>query len=573
MSEGSAPWGVCRHAFRFLPFAIGAAVISLVATWPGLTGSWVFDDRAMVGNPLYDDAGDIPRVFVQDSSDYLEAKGGGDTSGARTYRPVTMLTLVATHAVSPSPGPHHVVGWLLHLVTAVLLLVAIRRLDGRSRAESDERGRANTRLWASAVVALLFVLHPTAVEAYVWINGRSDLVAGLLLMAWAVWLLGPRRGRWSDVAPGRVYAAALVAGFAVPAAKETALLPLFALSVAVHLLPGRHAKLGGREWLALGLGAGIYLGVFLRNTLGAVVSFGAEVPIYADPQVWAFAAKLPLIALSALLSCRAGAMQSLSWLAFRPLSTTEWLLGGIALVGLLVFCARSSWSRRALILGAFAGLLPTLVLARVTWLGFDRYLYVATAMLLLAIAGPITDVAQRRPRLMGLLAILLVATCALQSRVASEPYQHHIAWLDAGLKDRPLDPARFAYVAEEYFRSGFREEAARIFDRRPTALASLAGEEKIATVALLLGRPRQYREMVGALSTRFPTSRRAKVHLLHACLLEADIDGALGVAAALDGTAACDETRDRLSGWARAAQGRDPRAAMVEQRASELSCP
>ena len=80
------------------------------------------------------------------------------------YRPLVMLSF----AISKEPMLQHGLNVALHAVNAVLVFQCARALMP-SDAVSSSVGR-----WVPACAALLFVVHPLAVEAVAWVSGRFD---------------------------------------------------------------------------------------------------------------------------------------------------------------------------------------------------------------------------------------------------------------------------------------------------------------------------------------------------------------------------------------------------------------
>ena len=68
-----------------------------------------------------------------------------------------------------SPGSHHAVNVIFHLVNSILVFIVFRRMTGRE--------------WLSIVVAALFAVHPAHVESVAWISERKDVLSTLF------WLL------------------------------------------------------------------------------------------------------------------------------------------------------------------------------------------------------------------------------------------------------------------------------------------------------------------------------------------------------------------------------------------------
>ena len=70
-------------------------------------------------------------------------------------------------------GGHHLTSVLLHAATAILLFLAFRRMTGR--------------LGCSALVAVLFAIHPLRAESVAWVAERKDVLSGFFfaLTLWA----------------------------------------------------------------------------------------------------------------------------------------------------------------------------------------------------------------------------------------------------------------------------------------------------------------------------------------------------------------------------------------------------
>ncbi len=90
------------------------------------------------------------------------------------WMPMTSLShMVACELFGLEPGGHHVTNVVLHAAVAVLLFLLLRQWTGR--------------LWASALVAAVFAIHPLRVESVAWVTERKDVLSGLffVLTLWA----------------------------------------------------------------------------------------------------------------------------------------------------------------------------------------------------------------------------------------------------------------------------------------------------------------------------------------------------------------------------------------------------
>jgi tetratricopeptide (TPR) repeat protein len=89
------------------------------------------------------------------------------------WHPLTWLSLMLdVELFGVNATAHHLVNLLLHLVNTVLLFWALRRMTSAH--------------WPSALVAVLFAIHPLHVEPVVWIASRKDVLSTLfwLLTLW-----------------------------------------------------------------------------------------------------------------------------------------------------------------------------------------------------------------------------------------------------------------------------------------------------------------------------------------------------------------------------------------------------
>jgi tetratricopeptide (TPR) repeat protein len=87
-------------------------------------------------------------------------------AGFMTY-PITWLSyMLDAQLFGTKPWGFHLTNVLLHAATTVVLFLTLRRMTGD--------------LWASAMVALLFAIHPLRAESVAWIGERKGPLSGLL---------------------------------------------------------------------------------------------------------------------------------------------------------------------------------------------------------------------------------------------------------------------------------------------------------------------------------------------------------------------------------------------------------
>jgi hypothetical protein len=418
------------------------ALLAFGAALPGLTGSWVHDDLNALDNPNYSGLDDVLAVWVRHSADYVGSAQDRASSGplSQTYRPLTMLSLVAVHTLAPLPFAHHLLGFALHLVCAYLLYAVLRRSDPRPSSRP-----------VHGALATLFLLHPSGVESWVWINGRSDVLAGvwLALLLWALHDPAPRG--WRSAAERFVI---VLLG---SCSKETFIPAALIVSGGLPLC-GPAATL--RERLSRSLRAALpslaavalYLAV--RGALLPWRAHGAigqtQNPL-ASAAGWLFLPKLLAIAAHALVSLRAANQQSLGWDQLRPLGAAEWLCGALGVLAIVALLRARDLRGLVLCAAAAACLAPCVMVMNALWFGLDRYLYMPLLLLSCA-AAPyavrLRDGAARDTRrLLPLVAAGVLAIAVVDTFVASRAYRDQAHWLESLASERPEDPTVVTFLA------------------------------------------------------------------------------------------------------------------------------
>ena len=86
------------------------------------------------------------------------------------WHPLTWLSHgIDVQMFGMTPGAHHAVNVVLHLINSILVFVVFRRMTGQQ--------------WMSFIVAVLFSVHPAHVESVAWISERKDVLSTMF------WLL------------------------------------------------------------------------------------------------------------------------------------------------------------------------------------------------------------------------------------------------------------------------------------------------------------------------------------------------------------------------------------------------
>jgi hypothetical protein len=541
-----------RTRARRVALVVCTLAWSFAWTSPGLFGTWVYDDNLMLDNPVYDGWDDIPAVVARTALDYLIPEDSSDRvpRGSETYRPVTMFVLVSTHVIAQSALLHHLVGWALHVVLAGLLLVVLRHTLRR------EGEPAVVVPWCLAAV---FLLHPIGVEAYVWINGRSDVMAGLFVALAALVSLEA-----TSVLPrapllrrsGALYLAAFLTSALAMGSKETALGALVGVWAAAliyawqHPSPMRDSRVLIGATVAAGIGVVAYLLTWYLVQRGGFADPGEGGPILLEPDTRAFAPKLLAIGAGTLLSLEASPMQSYAWLEFRPLAPVEWLGAALGAAFLASLVMRRDGRGLALVTGAILTLLPTVVLIRSLWLGRDRYLYVPLLLLLLAAApGVSRAVRARSERLRWLPALVwgvVVLGASASTAVASGYYQNQLTWMTSGLRPDTGDPTRYAFAAGEMVENDSPAAAAAFLAEMPPPPWPLPVCMQVLHLTRRMGNEALHDQVLLEAERAYPDSPQPRLHRLHRRLRGGDVDRALGMVPALGDTEYCPEVADIL---------------------------
>jgi Flp pilus assembly protein TadD len=89
---------------------------------------------------------------------------------ANMWYPLTLISyMLDTQMYGPKPWGYHLTNVFLHAATSIILFLALRRMTGD--------------LWASAMVALVFAIHPLRCEAVAWVGERKSPLSGLFFVS------------------------------------------------------------------------------------------------------------------------------------------------------------------------------------------------------------------------------------------------------------------------------------------------------------------------------------------------------------------------------------------------------
>lgn len=217
-----------------LPTLIGAILIALLgiaAYWPGLSGSFLFDDFANL--PALGATGPIDNwpVFWR----YITS-GIADPTG----RPLTLLMFLLDARNWPAdPYPFKLTNLILHLLNGALLYALLAKL-GAQLAVDHARRRI-----AALFGAALWLLHPLLVSTTLYIVQREAMLpATCALGGLLIWLHGREQFAQGNIRIGLLWSVLGLGGFTllgVLAKANGALLPIYALLIEFLVLATRHS--------------------------------------------------------------------------------------------------------------------------------------------------------------------------------------------------------------------------------------------------------------------------------------------------------------------------------------------
>jgi tetratricopeptide (TPR) repeat protein len=445
----------------------GAAIVTLLIALfhgPALTGRFVYDDHWTIEDNAFlrTPATSLPALLGPGP-----ARAGVPDAG----RPVMVATEMLDHALwKLRPVGYHLQNLLWHAGVAVLFLLVAVSLTGSFPA--------------GLTAAALFAVHPAHVEAVAAINYREDLLAAFFALA-ALLVVGRTR-----------LAAFVLLLLGVLAKESAAVAPLL-----LALRPPDPDRRGRRLDLLV-LVAAVAAGMAWRGWVmggAGIVSRTADIPElhrhwwYAVPEG---ARSLLAGMLGVLMPVRRFSAEY-DDLAPGPLAT---LLRWGALV-LVIALAVIAWRGRRVrpllalgVLGGVAAYLPTSGLVAISNLRADRYLYLPSLPVLLALAGAVVPRLERLPWLRGqplfelprawLAVVAVLVALGLRTRQQARVWHDDLTLWTQAAAVAPGAPRAWNALAEARLRAG-QPGGAVVAARRSVALVDDAQAREILGLALL----------------------------------------------------------------------------------------
>jgi len=497
---------------------LALAACVAIASAPALGGGWVYDDRLMLGHPMLDGLEDVAPAFSRTSADYqARTVDGPGIAGGSTYRPLAVVSVILVNGtVGPRPLAHHLVSLACHL--GVLFLV----LRFAARA-----GRVG---WPALFVGAVIALHPAGVEAYGWINGRSDVLAGLFLAG--ILMLDGRPRSWPLL---------LVLLLAGGLCKETFFVAAAGLLVARRLEPWQPRPLAGDLGVLLVAGLSV---LALRGSAGATL---ASVPTAGLIE------RIPRIvglAVETWVAPWPRAMRLLAWETSRPAPLGELLAAALPLLAMLLLLLRREVRRAALVATALVALAPVALVGDSFWLGFDRYLYLP-GILLAAAAIPLPG----RDRIFALATVVAVLGLGAATFVAARSYGSHSAFAASLLADRPDDPTGYIFVADDALVNRRPDVAAAVLGQIPDVELPASVAHQTARLLLRAGKGAQAAALIEKTAAALPGDANLRFDLLTVRAAQRRWPEVIELARSIAGDPARRKAvADLVDGWAREGQ-------------------
>jgi len=176
----ASPWPAGRLVRGFTLLVLSAA------TWAAFAGvlrnGWVlFDDPLYILKNLH-----VSRGWTWDGALWFLHSAHG-----ANWHPLTSWShMLDVQLFGLNPGAHHAMSLALHVVNAVLLVLVLHGLTGKG--------------WQSLLVGALFAIHPLRVESVAWVSERKDVLSGLFfilsLAAYRRWVRRPTRAGYALLA-------------------------------------------------------------------------------------------------------------------------------------------------------------------------------------------------------------------------------------------------------------------------------------------------------------------------------------------------------------------------------------
>jgi tetratricopeptide (TPR) repeat protein len=414
---------------------LGVALVLLASAaiyLPGLPGDFVYDDyRLIVRNEGLRRPFDPARAFLRDyyASDF-------DHGGLGYYRPIAILSNEIDYRLGGGGSlPFHATNIAIHVASTALLMLMARMLWPRASSVMLGAG-------------LLFALHPAHAESVAFISGRVDPLATLFVLAALAAHLRGTAG-WSATAAGLWLCALL--------SKEMAItMPV--LAVVLDAARNEPRELARR-----------YRGFAVAFVIYLVLRLGALGGLDPGSPGGAFSLVRPFATMGAYLL----------WLFVPPFGLhlepegPAGALAGLMALALVIFAivAGALWRRGlrlepALMACAAIALLPVSQVRVLETAMSERFLYLPSAFIAIAIASSLAGARMRRTVIAIVLLLAAVYATNLYGRVTV--WRDEVALWSEQTRVQPRSVRAWVSLAHAQVRRGDRDAALRAYEQLRT---------------------------------------------------------------------------------------------------------
>ena len=246
---------IASRRWRLAGMALLLCLVTGVVYWPGLSGSFMFDDFPnIVDNSAL-------RVFDGSLSSLVAASGNGGASPLG--RPLSVASFALNlHAYGANPFSFKLVNLLIHLTNGLLIFVLIRQLWARVFCSTNARYSSLAAIWVTA----LWMLHPINLTPVLYVVQRMTGLAALFTLAALCLYLYGRQTPRRYIAWIAISISLLLCWPAAIFSKETGvLLPLFIFLCEWLILGSFHSISRKIKWLSVILVGLALVGVLIAK--------------------------------------------------------------------------------------------------------------------------------------------------------------------------------------------------------------------------------------------------------------------------------------------------------------------
>ncbi len=391
---------------------LGIANLRCVAICAGLAAccATIYGQTLSHGFSSYDDGLYVfENAHVQAGLHWNGVRWAFTTPMANYMHPLTWMShMLDCQLFGLQPWGHHLTNLVIHALNAVLLFLVLTRMTGRR--------------WPSALVAVLFAVHPLNVESVAWIAERKGV---LVMMFWTAALGGYAwYGRRPN--PARYLAVAVLFLLGLLSKPMAVTLPFVLLlldywpldridrSTPPRVMARATLRLAAEKIPLFLLTALFCVTTFVMQSRGNNLAFGEKISFTAR---CANALVVYVIYLLKTL-CPWG----LAVYYPHPLARPAWQVAGAAaiLAAITLLCLRQARRRPYLIIGWFwylGTLVPVIELVQIgSFSHADRYAYIPLVGIFVMVAWGLDELGSRGPARAGVVtaaAALAVAALGL----------------------------------------------------------------------------------------------------------------------------------------------------------------